>query len=37
MNPIGLTHITPWFLQNVKRIVELEEELVNAGNLKALV
>ena len=32
-----LTHIDPWFLQNIKEIVEMEEELVKAGKLEALV
>ncbi len=32
-----LTHIDPWFLQNIKEIVEMEEELVKAGSLEALV
>ena len=32
-----LTHIDPWFLQNIKEIVEIEEELAKAGSLEALV
>ena len=32
-----LTHIDPWFLQNIEEIVEMEEELVKAGKLDALV
>ena len=32
-----VTHIDPWFLQNIKEIVEMEEELVKAGKLEALV
>src|SRR6059036_2234479 len=32
-----LTHIDPWFLQNIQEIVEMEEELVKAGSLEALV
>jgi carbamoyl-phosphate synthase large subunit len=32
-----LTHIDPWFLQNIKEIVDCEDELVKAGSLKALV
>jgi carbamoyl-phosphate synthase large subunit len=32
-----LTHIDPWFLQNIKEIVEMEDELVKAGKLEALV
>jgi carbamoyl-phosphate synthase large subunit len=32
-----LTYIDPWFLQNIKEIVEMEEELVKAGSLEALV
>jgi len=32
-----LTRIDPWFLQQIKEIVELEEELVKAGSLAALV
>jgi carbamoyl-phosphate synthase large subunit len=31
-----LTHIDPWFLQNIQEIVEMEEELVRAGSLEAL-
>jgi carbamoyl-phosphate synthase large subunit len=31
-----LTHIDPWFLQNIKEIVEMEEELVKAGSLEAI-
>jgi carbamoyl-phosphate synthase large subunit len=31
-----LTHIDPWFLQNIKEIVEMEDELVKAGSLAAL-
>ncbi len=31
-----LTHIDPWFLQNIKEIVEMEEELVKAGSLAKL-
>ena len=31
-----LMHIDPWFLQNIKEIVEMEEELVKAGSLEAL-
>ena len=32
-----LTHIDPWFLQNIKEIVDMEEELAKAGKLEALV
>ncbi len=32
-----LTHIDPWFLQNIKEIVEMEDQLVKAGKLEALV
>ncbi len=32
-----LTHIDPWFLQQIKEIVEMEDELVKAGSLEALV
>jgi carbamoyl-phosphate synthase large subunit len=32
-----LTHIDPWFIQQIKEIVELEDELVKAGSLEALV
>ena len=32
-----LTKIDPWFLQNIKEIIELEDELVKAGSLAALV
>src|SRR5205809_3668740 len=31
-----LTHIDPWFLQNINEIVEMEEELVMAGKLESL-
>jgi len=31
-----LTHIDPWFLQNIREIVEIEEEIVKAGSLEAL-
>src|SRR5438093_4482512 len=31
-----LTHIDPWFLQNIKEIVEFEEEIASAGSLEAL-
>jgi carbamoyl-phosphate synthase large subunit len=31
-----LTHIDPWFLHNISEIVEMEEELVNAGGLEEL-
>jgi carbamoyl-phosphate synthase large subunit len=31
-----LTHIDPWFLQNIREIVELEERLAAAGGLEAL-
>jgi carbamoyl-phosphate synthase large subunit len=31
-----LTHIAPWFLQNIKEIVEMEEQLVKAGSLEAI-
>src|SRR5437867_5295942 len=32
-----LTNIDPWFLQNIKEIIDMEEELVKAGSLEALV
>jgi len=32
-----LTPIDPWFLHNIKEIVDMEEELVKAGKLEALV
>ena len=32
-----LTKIDPWFLQNIKEIIEMEDELVKAGSLAALV
>jgi len=32
-----LSKIDPWFLQQIKEIVEMEDELVNAGKLEALV
>jgi carbamoyl-phosphate synthase large subunit len=32
-----LTHIDPWFLQDIKEIVEMEDQLVKAGKLEALV
>ena len=32
-----LTNIDPWFLQNIKEIIEMEDELVKAGKLEALV
>ena len=32
-----LTNIDPWFLQNIKEIIDMEEELVSAGSLEALV
>jgi carbamoyl-phosphate synthase large subunit len=32
-----LTKIDRWFLHNIKEIVDMEEELVKAGNLEALV
>ncbi len=31
-----LSHIDPWFLQNIKEIVEMEDELAKAGSLAAL-
>ena len=31
------TKIDPWFLQNIKEIIEMEDELVKAGSLAALV
>ena len=31
-----LTDIDPWFLQNIKEIVEMENELVKAGSLEAI-
>ncbi len=31
-----LTRIDPWFLQNINEIVEMEEELVKAGSVEAL-
>jgi len=31
-----LTRIDPWFLQQIQEIVEMEEELVQAGSLSAL-
>ena len=31
-----LTKIDPWFLQNIKEIIEMEDELVKAGSLAAL-
>ena len=33
----SLTKIDPWFLQNIKEIIEMEDELVKAGSLAALV
>jgi hypothetical protein len=32
-----LTKIDRWFLQNIKEIVEMEEQLAAAGRLEALV
>jgi carbamoyl-phosphate synthase large subunit len=32
-----LTHIDPWFLRNIQEIVEMEDQLVKAGKLDALV
>jgi carbamoyl-phosphate synthase large subunit len=32
-----LTHIDPWFLQNIKEIVDCENEIAEAGALMALV
>ena len=32
-----LTKIDPWFLQNIKEIIEMEDDLVKAGSLEALV
>jgi hypothetical protein len=32
-----LTKIDRWFLQNIKEIVDMEEQLVAAGKLEALV
>jgi hypothetical protein len=32
-----LTKIDRWFLQNIKEIVDVEEELAKAGSLEALV
>ena len=32
-----LTKIDPWFLQNIKEIIDMEDALVKAGSLKALV
>jgi carbamoyl-phosphate synthase large subunit len=32
-----LTKIDRWFLHNIKEIVDMEEELVKAGKLEALV
>ncbi len=32
-----LTKIDPWFLQNIKEIIAMEDELVKAGSLEALV
>ena len=32
-----LTKIDPWFLQNIKEIIEMEDAIVNAGSLEALV
>ena len=31
-----LTKIDPWFLQNIKEIIEMEDDLVKAGSLEAL-
>jgi carbamoyl-phosphate synthase large subunit len=31
-----LSHIDPWFLEQIKEIVAMEDELVNAGSLAAL-
>ena len=31
-----LTKIDPWFLQNIKEIIDMEDQLVKAGSLKAL-
>jgi carbamoyl-phosphate synthase large subunit len=32
-----LTRIDPWFLDNIKQIVEMEDELAQAGSLEAIV
>jgi carbamoyl-phosphate synthase large subunit len=32
-----LSHIDPWFLQNIKEIIDMEDEIVAAGSLAALV
>jgi carbamoyl-phosphate synthase large subunit len=32
-----LSHIDPWFLQNIKEIIDMEDEIVAAGSLEALV
>ncbi len=31
-----LSHIDPWFLQNIREIIDLEDELAAAGSLDAL-
>ncbi|MDW8344907.1 MAG: carbamoyl-phosphate synthase large subunit [Verrucomicrobiae bacterium] len=31
-----LTHIDPWFLENIREIVEMEETLARAGSLEAI-
>jgi hypothetical protein len=31
-----LTNIDPWFLQNIKEIIDMEDELVKAGSLEML-
>jgi len=31
-----LSHIDPWFLQNIREIIDLEDELAKAGSLQAL-
>lgn len=31
-----LSHIDPWFLDNIQQIVELEDQLVQAGSLDAI-
>ncbi len=31
-----LTHIDPWFLHNIKEIVDMEEQLARAGSLRAI-
>jgi carbamoyl-phosphate synthase large subunit len=32
-----LSHIDPWFLQNIKEIIDMEDEIAAAGSLEALV